>query len=274
MGQIFKEGVTWIWLIIENEPDNYRCLKAMQIDVHLKEKNTCLYRKAPFLPSCSDCPLSPLGFLLVWTASPYPPRPASASVRNTGNILAAVHYLPTCLLWWLVPSLLLLLCPLSNSLPLETLKKKVNFYLLWSLSPFLTCGYNLDIPASSEDVGQFRLAYPLCVLTAFRHLSSSVIRHVLGITWQSDGSFDPWLENDTSNNKGIKYVFMLSAHGPDSFPPRFLQVRSCFLSLPRKPRSILNSRISSSFLKKSVSPSQTKDSVDQPELLQLCFEFS
>ena len=123
MGQIFKEGVTWIWLIIENEPDNYRCLKAMQIDVHLKEKNTCLYRKAPFLPSCSDCPLSPLGFLLVWTASPYPPRPASASVRNTGNILAAVHYLPTCLLWWLVPSLLLLLCPLSNSLPLETLKK-------------------------------------------------------------------------------------------------------------------------------------------------------
>ena len=137
-------------------------------------------------------------------------------------------------------------------------KKKVNFYLLWSLSPFLTCGYNLDIPASSEDVGQLRLAYPLCVLTAFGHLSSSVIRHVLGITWQSGGSFDPWLENH-SNDKGSKYVFMLSAHGPDSFPPRFLQVRSCFLSLPRKPRSILNSRISSSFLKKSVSPSQTKD---------------
>ena len=55
----------------------------------------------PSLTSCSNCPPSLSAFSLVWTASLYPPRPASAPVRDTGDILAVVHDLPSCLLWWL-----------------------------------------------------------------------------------------------------------------------------------------------------------------------------
>ena len=246
----------------------------MQIDLHLKEKNTRLYGKAPFLTSGSDCPLSLL-CPFVYEQPPHALRGPHLHII----LVIFVHYLPTCLMWWLAPSWLLLLCPLLNSLPLETLKKKVIFSPVSKFVALLNLWIKSKHPSLLLKTSVNFAWLMQCVWSPRSDIS---LLPWSGVSWELPGgpvvrtphflclgrSFDPWLENHSSNHDRITYAFRLSARSPHTFPLRSLQVRSCFLSLPRKPRSTLNSRISSSFLKKSVSPSQTEDSVDQPRPLQ------